>query len=569
MKKTILIVLVLTFGSIPISLAVEDTWTTKADMPTGRWELSTSVVDGKIYAIGGASFYQPLSTVEEYHPATDTWAKKSDMPTARQGLTTSVVDGKIYAIGGGDLSSGFSSVKTFSTVEEYDPAIDTWTTKSQMPTARGWHSASVLDGRIYVIGGSSADPSGGTAILAVEVYDPATDSWIQIGNIPRRIGAGCTSVVDGKIYAFGGYGGLNKVHEYDPVTDTWITKADMPTGRCGHSTSALYGKIYAIGGHPGSSPYPGLATVEVYNPATDAWTTGPDMIIGRCGVRTSVVDGKIYAFGGYMDTWLGPMCVTIEEYDPNPLVVDFNGDGIVDAADVRIMVDCWGMDEPSCDISPMPSGDGIVNIQDLVVLSEYFFKEINDPTLIAHWALDETEGIFAGDSVSESDAYIIGGATWQPDGGQVNGAIQLNGVDGCVVTGPILNPADGSFSILAWIKGGAPGQVVVSQQDAANWLKADTEGSLKTELIGIDRLASHLRSQTLITDGNWHRISFVWDGLSRKLYVDSILTAEDTQDSLKGSNSGLYLGCGKGMEAGTFFSGLIDDIRIYNRVVIP
>ena len=36
-----------------------------------------------------------------------------------------------------------------------------------------------------------------------------------------------------------------------------------------------------------------------------------------------------------------------------------------------------------------------------------------------------------------------------------------------------------------------------------------------------------------------------------------------------GSNNGLYIGCGKMRESGSFFSGLIDDIRIYNRVVNP
>jgi len=39
------------------SYAAEDTWTRKADMPTARLGLSTSVVDGKIYAIGGAQAY--------------------------------------------------------------------------------------------------------------------------------------------------------------------------------------------------------------------------------------------------------------------------------------------------------------------------------------------------------------------------------------------------------------------------------------------------------------------------------------------------------------------------------
>jgi Tol biopolymer transport system component len=57
-------------------------------------------------------------------------------------------------------------------------------------------------------------------------------------------------------------------------------------------------------------------------------------------------------------------------------VVDFNGDGIVNAADVCIMVEHWYTDEPLCDIGPMPWGDGIVDVQDLIVLSEHLFEEI-------------------------------------------------------------------------------------------------------------------------------------------------------------------------------------------------
>jgi len=61
----------------------------------------------------------------------------------------------------------------------------------------------------------------------------------------------------------------------------------------------------------------------------------------------------------------------------------------------------------------------------------------------------------------------------------------------------------------------------------------------------------------------------MWDGSHRTLYVDDVAVAEDTQDSLKGSDSGLYIGTGKAMESGSYWSGLIDDVRIYNRAVTP
>ena len=247
-------------------------------------------------------------------------------------------------------------------------------------------------------------------------------------------------------------------------------------------------------------------------------------------------------------------------------IVDLNSDGIVDAADMCIMVNHWGEDYSLCDIGPMPWGDGIVDVEDLKVLAKHLFE---DYRLIAHWALDETEGMYAADSVGENNAIVIGGATWQPGGGQIDGALELNGVDGCVIAGLAINPADGPFSIFAWVKGGAPGQVVVSQQSVAKWLATDNEGKLMTELKCTGRSDGYLFSETVITDGQWHRIGLVWDGTNRILNVDGIVVAEDTQHGLVSSQMGLYIGTGKDMEPGTYFSGLIDDVIIYNRAVLP
>jgi len=106
----LLVLILLNTGMLDLvpTCFAQSPWTQKAtDMPTGRWDFSTCVVDGKIYAIGGAGpIYQALRTMEVYDPVMDMWiTTKTDMPTARQGFSTSVVDGKIYAIGGGVFHS--------------------------------------------------------------------------------------------------------------------------------------------------------------------------------------------------------------------------------------------------------------------------------------------------------------------------------------------------------------------------------------------------------------------------------------------------------------------------------
>ncbi|MFC1717271.1 sigma-70 family RNA polymerase sigma factor [Candidatus Poribacteria bacterium] len=308
------------------------TWTQKADMPTGRCIAGSAVVDGKIYVIGGAPFRGGYTAaVEEYDPATDTWMTRADMPTAIQGLCAAAVDGIVYAIGGTAAS------RELSTVEAYDPATDTWTTKADMPTTRTLSAIAVVDGIIYVIGGMFGETiQQNRTLSAVEAYDPATDEWIKKADMPTARFYSAACVVDGRIYVSGGLPicksdiCLPTVEVYDPATDTWTQASDMPWARFGHSASVVAGKMYIVGGINKEiielcaagemEDDEGLAlfsTVDVYDPATDTWTTAADLptLRLRYDHAAAVVDGKIYAIGG---RW-GPEDVTLsmaDEYDP-------------------------------------------------------------------------------------------------------------------------------------------------------------------------------------------------------------------------------------------------------------
>ena len=92
---------------------------------------------------------------------------------------------------------------------------------------------------------------------------------------------------------------------------------------------------------------------------------------------------------------------------------------------------------------------------------------------------------------------------------------------------------------------------------------------MTTELKGTNRWDRPLVSGSIITDGNWHHIGLVWDGSNRTLYVDDVAVTTDTQSDLGSTNGGLYVGAGRTLNAGSFFSGLIDDVRIYNRAITP
>lgn len=242
---------------------------------------------------------------------------------------------------------------------------------------------------------------------------------------------------------------------------------------------------------------------------------------------------------------------------------DLNGDGIVDSADLCMVVDYWHTNEPSCDIAPPPFGDGIVDVQDLIAIARYL-----KPSLIARWTLDESEGTVAADSAGSHNATLSGNPVWQPTDGKIDGALAFDGVDDYVNTPFVLNAANGSLSTFAWIKGGGPGQVIVSQTNSTgwggSWLCADSSnGRLATVLMDPQPA---LVSESVITDGAWHHIGLVWDKSYRYLYVDGAEVARDATalNYTVPCDGSLYLGVGKTLDAGSFFSGMIDDVRIYN-----
>ena len=99
----------------------------------------------------------------------------------------------------------------------------------------------------------------------------------------------------------------------------------------------------------------------------------------------------------------------------------------------------------------------------------------------------------------------------------------------------------------------------------------DSDGRLMTELRATGREGDSIVSPAVITDGAWHEVGFVWDGAYRHLYVDGQEVVKDSRPSgtLESANGGLYIGASKAREAGTFFSGLIDEVRIYKVALAP
>jgi len=248
------------------------------------------------------------------------WNGGSDIPFAVGWSAAEAMNNQVWLIGGTGPETG-----TTHMAQVYDPETDSWTVPGKsMNHARWGHSANLVDGRIYVLGGCPPGiPSSENIILAnktIEVYDPEEDSWVESGEMTAgRIGHGSV-VHQGKIYIVGGefqepsLHTLKSMEVYDPATNTWEELADMPTQRIFMGTCLVGDTIYTLGG--GSSyPYAGKKTIEAYIIKEDRWEKRTNLKMGLGDVSACVIDKKIFIAGGYA-MWTDDGYPTVQVYDP-------------------------------------------------------------------------------------------------------------------------------------------------------------------------------------------------------------------------------------------------------------
>ena len=126
-----------------------------------------------------------LDINQVYDPATNTWQTRQTMPTPRSHMFAGAVNGKIYLIGGRVGSMAVTTGSTTDIVEEYDTATDRWGyLKLRMPTPRDSGVVGVYQDRIYVVGGQSITAINNSVSRALEAYDPATNTWTALPNLP-------------------------------------------------------------------------------------------------------------------------------------------------------------------------------------------------------------------------------------------------------------------------------------------------------------------------------------------------------------------------------------------------
>jgi N-acetylneuraminic acid mutarotase len=305
-------------------------WIMLAPFPQATGELLGVAINGKLYAAQGLlPGFKPAGLVYEYDSASDAWTQKKPMPHPVHHAAVTVLNGKMYLFGGFDLpSSGPPGWNPVNDAWEYNPATDGWRTLAPMPTARGGGVAAVVGGKFFVIGGAGPTPDASAPVIrprqpqrslgTVEEYDPATNTWRTRASMPTPCNHMGGEAVNGKIYVIGGRlsgafiigfpGNINLVQVYDPATDSWVTKAPMPTARSGLNTANLNGIIYAAGGEVQSDNFlAAFRTFEAYDPASDTWWQLPSMLLPRHECIMAALGNRIHVAGGSVQSAIVPL----------------------------------------------------------------------------------------------------------------------------------------------------------------------------------------------------------------------------------------------------------------------
>lgn len=278
-------------------------WTSAAPLPSPVLDAGGAAIGDALYVVGGKDSSGHLSTARRWTASTGTWQTLTPRPGP--GLENPAVAsyaGRVYAAGG---STGpFSGA--VAAVDVYDPATDSWSSLPPMPTARGGAGAAVIGSRLYVVGGLADDGSSLTTVESIDLAAPGsgwrTEPALTTPRDNMAVGASGTTLVvaGGRTRLASGTtvdGTLASTEVLPAGAAAWQSRSPMPTGRRSVTAQVVAGTLYVIGGEA-TATNGAFIENQAYDLATDTWSVVTGLPQGRHGMASGVIDGRIHVVGG-------------------------------------------------------------------------------------------------------------------------------------------------------------------------------------------------------------------------------------------------------------------------------
>ena len=130
-------------------------WQVLPDMPVGKWEPGTVVLDDKLYIFGGyTSGVVSSKRSEIFDPADNSWTSIQDLPSAITHMNTVLDDRTVWFAGG--FKDGYRG-HAIAEVWNYDIDLDRYTAAPLLPEPRAGGGLALVGRKLHYIGGLMAD----------------------------------------------------------------------------------------------------------------------------------------------------------------------------------------------------------------------------------------------------------------------------------------------------------------------------------------------------------------------------------------------------------------------------
>ena len=327
---------------------------TLGSLPRGRERGAAGLVrfNDHLYLIGGhrnghaartrgGGSEAPVAWVDRYDPSTGNWETLPDAPRARDHFQAIVHGDRIIAVGGGRAKQGVAAGlygELAQEIDVLDPNSEKWLSATDadalpdLPQGVTGAVAGILDGKLVVAGGMTADGKQATGLT--QVLDLKAKRWSVDKQMIRSRFLAAGAVHKDRLYVAGGSGKegdrltggdvyiefYSQQQESIPTFDGWVelTPSDYPRAE-GHMIA--YGdEFYHFNGFDFDLQLQDKN--EKYNPATDTWTALAPHPRGRNGeeiaathVGVALVDDVVWVVGGRIGSHPGRVTSEVFLYD--------------------------------------------------------------------------------------------------------------------------------------------------------------------------------------------------------------------------------------------------------------
>jgi hypothetical protein len=197
--------------------------------------------------------------------------------------------------------------------------------------------------------------------------------------------------------------------------------------------------------------------------------------------------------------------------------------------------------------------------------------------LVAHWKLDDTVGTAAADSSgSANHGTFVGNPTWS-DVAQLGNSLDFETSDGVDrVDAGNFAVKGSSLTLTAWIRQEDPlndGRILIrsngnNSADQSWGITVDETGEVDFRVMA-GGTWHRIQASSVVTPGVWYHLASTYNGTTMRLYVNGaqVVSAAHPAGGKLDTNASRTVTLGDSPVGSRPFDGILDDVRVYDRVL--